>query len=148
MILKSVHKLIFSVLFLAFANTTFSQEGAVINGRIIDKTSNTPLSGAVISIKGISGFSETDSLGYYKISAPSSVKLELTISLLGYESTKKSILLKPNESLLLNFDLESEIKKIKEISIEDKQLRRTTMQSLDPKLVVLLPTTGGVESLL
>lgn len=148
MILKSVHKLIFSVLFLAFASTTFSQESAVIKGRIVDKTSNTPLSGAVISIKGISGFSETDSLGKYKISAPTSTPLELTISLLGYESTKKNILLKPDEVLLLNFELETEIKKIKEISIEDKQLRRTTMQSLDPKLVVLLPTTGGVESLL
>jgi hypothetical protein len=108
-ILKSVPNLIFFVLLLAFANTTFSQEGAVIKGSIIDKTSNSPLSGAVISIKGISGFSETDSLGNYKISVPSSSALELTISLLGYESTKKSVFLKPNEVLVINFVIETEI---------------------------------------
>jgi len=146
--LKRVHLLLFLILFFAFSKNSFSQFTAIIKGNIKDKSSSEPLSGAVVSVNGISGFSETDSLGFYSISAPVNTSIELLVSLLGHESIKKNIQLKPNEVLVLNFSLVTEIKKIKEISIEDKQLRRTTMQSLDPKLVMLLPTTGGVESLL
>lgn len=133
---------------LSLCSILVAQQTATIKGNVKDKNNNRPLSGGVISVKGISGFTETDSLGNYSLLVPANKNIEVQISLLGYSTINKSVFLKQNEIVDFSFFMETEIKKLNEISIEDKQLRRTTMQSLDPKLVSFLPTTGGVEALL
>lgn len=125
--------------------TCFSQ--TVIKGIVKDKVSKLPLANVVIAQKGISAFSVSDSLGQFQINIKPQQNFEVYFQLIGYTQQKISINEK-NANLNLEIYLEPDVRSLKELNIEDKAQRRTTMQSLDPRLVTLMPSIGGVETLL
>ncbi len=121
---------------------------AVIKGFIQDKNTHKPLSEIAVSIQGLPDFVYSDSTGYYVLTVPAAVDIFIIVNHIGYKTVtlaKRFTEASVNE---LNFSLESNIKNLHVVQIEDKQTRASTFTRIDPKLVFSLPATGGFEAIL
>ncbi len=72
----------------------------------------------------------------------------LTISLLGYRNIIKTLEVPASGRMSESFTLSPSATQLTAVRIEDKEGRRNGLARLDPKLVALLPTAGGIEALL
>ncbi|MEL1252991.1 TonB-dependent receptor [Flavobacterium sp. DGU38] len=79
------------LIFLSFFSLGFYAQTGVVKGKIIDKQSEKPLSGAVIELIGSENIQETsDEQGVFKILNVPTGRQNLSITLIGYESTSVS----------------------------------------------------------
>ncbi|WP_447642958.1 MULTISPECIES: SusC/RagA family TonB-linked outer membrane protein [Chitinophagaceae] len=78
----SIRKILFFFVFLISTNRLFAQS-VKLTGNVTDKETGSPLSNVLVRVKNGTASVETDSLGYFKITAPSSESI-LTFSLVGY----------------------------------------------------------------
>jgi len=75
----------------AFYTVLFSQKMSSVNGRITDKQTGEPLSGATVVIKGISTSVITSSEGYYSFTNLNAGRVNLIISYVGYENMELAV---------------------------------------------------------
>ncbi|CAM1352251.1 TonB-dependent receptor [Tenacibaculum halocynthiae] len=97
-------KLLF-VAFLSLCNLAFSQSKGTVSGTVTDKEMNgEPLPFASVYIKGTSIGGTTDIDGKYSISVPAGNKI-LVFSFVGYETVEKAIVVKANQTIVVNQEL-------------------------------------------
>jgi hypothetical protein len=115
---------------------------------VADSLSNEGIEGVVLSSNSVSLNVITDKTGKTSFDLTTNKeKIDLQLSLIGYRNRKLNVDLS-NSFISLNVGLTKVIKMLAPAVIEDKEARRNNMTRLDPKLSLVLPTTGGVESLL
>lgn len=137
----------FILFFLSIAFCSFSQN-ATVTGTIIDQN-GTPLELVNVTILGQAGGTSTNTYGKYEISVPVNVKVEITASYIGYFRVSEAVTLNENEIRVLNFTLNPESQTLPNVVIEDKQIRHSTLERIDPKNVKVIPSvTGSVESMI
>jgi hypothetical protein len=115
---------------------------------VSDSLSNEGVEGVVISSNAIYINAITDKNGkaVLDINTEKS-KIDLQLSFIGYRNRKLNLDL-DKSVIIKNLTITKVIKMLAPAVIEDKEARRSNMTRLDPKLSLVLPTTGGVEALL
>ena len=127
---------------------SYAQELATVKGRVQDDN-NLPKEAVTVAVEGEPEGTVTDSKGKYQLKVPANKDIILVISHLGFELIKHPLNLKPGTTHKINETLKESTTQLKDVTIEDQQVRTTTLTRLDPKTVDILPSTsGGVEGLI
>jgi hypothetical protein len=136
-----------SIAVIFFALNLNAQEGRVF-GKVADNSGKT-LDLINISVVGKPIGTATDVEGNYSLKVPANNTLILVFSSVTHIQIEKAVILKNGQNYELNITLESKTEEISQIDIEDKQVRKSTLTRLDPKVVEVLPSiTGSVEAMI
>jgi TonB-dependent starch-binding outer membrane protein SusC len=91
------------ILFLTFSPVLAQDTGAVISGRIVDATDNSPLPGVSIVVKGTATGTQTDGNGQYSITLPPGNTI-LVFSYIGYLAQEIDVAGRSSVDVLLAID--------------------------------------------
>ncbi|MCF8390364.1 MAG: TonB-dependent receptor [Bacteroidales bacterium] len=140
-------KIIFILFFIpVFATTIFGQSKIV---GTISGEENEAVFLANIAVEGRNIGTMTNSSGKFSINVPEAVDLKVVVSCVGYTSRVFNLKLDPDESYILDVQLEKDIRELSEVSISVRQERATSFQSIDISALDLLPNTaGGIETII
>jgi len=83
--------------------------GGVIKGKIIDSRSREPLFGVNVFIEHTTAGAATDMNGEYEISNAPAGEIRLVSSMMGYKRVQRTVFMSLNETLRVDFELESTI---------------------------------------
>jgi len=136
------------LLLLLIVLTGFSQEKAIVYGKVTDEQGDV-VEYANVAVSGYAGGVATDMRGNYELSIPASTELTMVISFIGYEKQMFRVLLQPGQRKELNVVMKLSAEQLPDVEIVDKQIRHTNLQRLSPKVATEIPTlSGGVEDIL
>ena len=113
----------FILLFIVFVSALHLNAQTIIQGTIRDVTTNEPLIGAFVTIKGTKLGSVSDLSGNYQIIAPSSSepnKMLILVNNLGYYDGLEVIEILPiddGETIIRNFELEPDPLTLKDVTV-------------------------------
>lgn len=92
----------FILLYLVLLSCTLSAQNATVSGKITDSATSEPLTGATVKAGATGASSDLD--GLFKLSLPPGI-YDLTVSMVGYETTSRQIRLSEGETLSLDVSL-------------------------------------------
>jgi hypothetical protein len=119
-----------------------------LSGKVSD-SNNQPVFGATVGILGQPIGTTTGENGKYRLEVPSGVRLTLVYYFTGLRSDTLNLQLSSKEERIVNRTLQGQIYQMKDVTIEERSLRNSNVQSLDPKSISVLPTPNqSVEDLL
>jgi hypothetical protein len=125
-----------------------AQEFAEVTGRITDE-SNQPLGLVNIAIKGQPGGAVTNDDGGFTLKVPANRELVLFISSIGYATQSVSLKLATGKRYELKRKLKVVATELPDFVVEDRQIRSSNLNPIDPKLAGMIPSAaGGIEALL
>lgn len=142
-------RIVFIILFQALSiGLSSAQEFAEVFGRISDMK-NQPLSLVNISIAGQPGGTVSKNDGTYSLKVPANREFTLIISFIGFNQEQVKVNLKKGERKEINRRLTESTTQLPDFIVEDRQLRTTNLNTIDPKLATMIPSaSGGIEALL
>ena len=124
------------------------QEKAVLFGVVSDSLGR-PIELMSVSVLGESLGTQTDSKGRYELSVPPNVQHQVVFSHINFKQRKFAVTLLPGSRKELNVASIERVNELDAAVIIDERNRRNTMQRIDPKLALEIPTSGGgIEALL
>lgn len=124
------------------------QEKAVLFGVVSDSLGR-PIELMSVSVLGESLGTQTDSKGRYELSVPPNVQHQVVFSHINFKQRKFAVTLLPGSRKELNVSSIERVNELDAAVIIDERNRRNTMQRIDPKLALEIPTSGGgIEALL
>ncbi len=136
--------ILFQIIFFS-ANSLHAQD-AVVFGKVISE-SGEMLIGATVSFPSLKKGTSTNSNGEYSITLPPNQLFEIRVSYVGFIESKKTINLKADQSLSLNFTLQYIT--LDSITVQQTEIRDQPIIEINPKDFEGLPgPTGGVEAIL
>ena len=140
---------ILPLLILLFAIPVLAQDKAIIYGTVKNEA-NRPIEYANVAVMGYAGGVATDSQGNFELSVPAETELTLAISYIGYEKQMFKVFLQAGQRKELKVMMQSSAEELPAVEIQDKQIRHTNLQRLDPKIATEIPSLsgGGVEDLI
>jgi hypothetical protein len=104
---------------------------------------------ATVAAIGIAGGTSTDILGNYSLEIPSGVDIKLSFSHVRFEQQTFLVNLKAGQTKKLNRILKIKENLIDEAVVADDVNRSSTMQRVDPRIAMEIPTVGGgIEAVL
>jgi hypothetical protein len=125
-----------------------AQDMAEVFGRITD-VGNQPLPLVNIAIAGQPGGTVSANDGSWLLKVPADKEITLVFTFVGFNTEKVKIRLKPGERYEINRRLVESTTQLPDFVVEDKQIRYSNLNTLDPKLSALIPSaSGGIEALL
>ncbi len=133
-------------LLLLFLSTFFmlvlqAQDG-IIYGKITDLNSS-PLELINVTLKGKPLGTSTDGMGMFELKVPVNQSLTVIFSSVTHQTIEKTIILKNGQRFELNLTLAPKTEELSEIEVEDKQVRKSTLQRLNPRLMSIMPEASG-----
>lgn len=111
-------------LILLLTSFSYSQEKQVVFGQITAR--DLPLKQAKVVLLGGSQNTETDSLGNYKFDNLAVGSYKIQVTAMGFETVRKNIVLRENDTLVYNFDLKEALNNLNEVVVSGtlKPVRR------------------------
>jgi hypothetical protein len=135
-------------LLLIFTVDAQNLQTGVVKGTVTE-VSRKPLELVTVRIEGANGGTVTNAAGEYKLPVPSGVEVTLIYSFLGFTSERAIVKLKPGEEKEINIRMIESATMIPGFVVEDRQIRTSTLNRIDPKMAVNIPSiSGNVESLI
>lgn len=151
--MHQIFKALIVVATAAISGSSWAQS-ATLKGKVIDEEGN-PIKGVIITSKGITEGTQTDSFGNYSIIVPSGIKLNFRADLDGFENNSFNKKLSDKQVVEFNFSMSrynwatNKTQSLDTALILDKRHRNETgMLKLDPKGLQNLPGGNGIEGLL
>ena len=144
-------KNIFLLFVVLITTLSFSQERQSVSGQVM--AGKVGLNQAEISLIGTKFKTETDSLGNFKLNNLIMGSYKIQVSAFGFETIRKTVNLKENDSLILNFDLKIAQNNLNEIVVSGtlKPIRRlespVPVEVYSPKFFKQNPTASIYEAL-
>ncbi|PZP48486.1 MAG: TonB-dependent receptor, partial [Pseudopedobacter saltans] len=128
---------------------THAQNVGYLEGRVVDKDKK-PIAGAAIARSGRETGAVSNDSGFFQLQIPSGSMITVQFSALNFKSEKKRYLLNKNQHRHIVVVLEPEIKKLKDVKVQDNKTRgQVGMISVDPGKAKINPSPiGGVEGLI
>ncbi|MFM1876951.1 MAG: hypothetical protein RL266_2688 [Bacteroidota bacterium] len=104
---------------------------------------------ANVAIMGTNVGGSTDSLGNYSLQVQAGIKLKIAFSHINYDSQSFELTLNPGETRELVRILKLKENLLTTATVRDDANRLNTMQRVDPKIAVIIPSPGGgIEAVL
>lgn len=144
-------KNIYLLLLLFFSSLSFSQEKQSISGQVTSEKN--ALKQTDVILIGTKLKTQTDSLGNYKFENLALGNYKIQVSAMGLETVRKSIILKENDNLIMNFDLKETQNNLNEVVVSGtlKPVRRlespVPVEVYSPKFFKQNPTPSIYEAL-
>jgi len=123
-----------------------SQNTAVVFGKVTDERGR-PLELVNISIMGVSGGTSSDAAGKYELKIPAGKDIIVAFSILSYSVEFDTVRLAPGERIELNVALTDKATILHPIDVTAHYDMAGGIIRLDPRTSALLPTYGGIETL-
>jgi hypothetical protein len=121
---------------------------ARLRGKVTDAADARGITGVTLLLKpGGKEFRSAED-GTFDFMIPANTKVSIEIQYTGYAPLQKEFFLNPGVTQTWEAGLSLLSRTLGEVRIYDKEERRTNISRIDPKLVQVLPTLGGVESIL
>ncbi|MHC1775197.1 MAG: carboxypeptidase-like regulatory domain-containing protein [Lentimicrobium sp.] len=141
-------RLLFIILVQIFITTSLvAQDFAEVYGKITD-SANQPVPLVNIALAGQPGGTVTKADGSYSLKVPANRDLSLLITFVGFNPEKVKLNLKNGERKEINRRLSESTTQLPDFVVEDKQIRSSNLNTIDPKLVARIPSaSGGIEAL-
>jgi len=140
-----VRNLLITIL-LFFANQAFAQ--TCIFGKVTNQ-SGEPLEFANVVLKGNAKGTVTNANGEYELQVPSERSVYISFSIIGYQTDWEEVMLANGQRRRLDVSLIAISKEIEQVTVEDVQVRKSTLMRLNPKVMTVLPdASGSIESLI
>ncbi|MDA3894100.1 MAG: carboxypeptidase-like regulatory domain-containing protein [Salinivirgaceae bacterium] len=143
-----MNKTILTSLIFFFLSLSLIAQVGTLTG-IVSDVNGEPLELINVSVKNYPLGTSTNSNGYFEIEAKPEIEYVIVFSSITHKIVEKKIVLKAGQQIKLNIALDSKSEQIQEIDIEDKQVRKTSLSRLDPKILTVIPeTSGNFESII
>ena len=126
--------------------TTVSAQSGIVYGRVMDRD-NFPIELVTIAVADLQVGTTSNSMGRYEIELPAEKNLVLTISRVGYETKKITIILSPNQRKRLDIVLNDDVRSLEEVRVVEEPLRHTTTQYINPRVLKQMPGISDPISL-
>ena len=139
-----------TLLLLCFAlgNQALAQSTGTISGTLKDED-NQVIDFATVAAIGFAGGTSTDILGKYSLEIPAGVDIKISFSHVRFEQQTFLVNLKAGQTKKLNRILKIKENLIDEAVVADDVNRSSTMQRVDPRIAMEIPTVGGgIEAVL
>jgi hypothetical protein len=125
-----------------------AQETGTVSGMVVDDNEK-PIELVTVRMIEINGGTVTDSKGNYMLKVPAGQPITLMYSFLGFTSDSILVNLKAGAKKRVDIVLVESSTMIPGLVVEDRQIRTSTLQRIDPKVAISIPSiSGGVESLI
>jgi len=134
-------KYIVPILLFLISSSSFSQERAVVYGKITDEKGRA-IELANVAISGLPGGTMTDQKGKYELAVPANTEVYVTMSFVGLEKGVEKVFLQTGERYELNKTLKSTFTQLPEVEVEDEQIRSSNLVRIDPKVAFNVPTSS------
>lgn len=106
-----------------------------------------PLELATVGLKNTAVGVRTDASGKFELQAPVNQELVLVVRYLGYKEQEQTLLLKPNQRLVLDIVLEPDPRQLKAVDVQGKrendEREQVSLTKLNPRLTKELPSAFG-----
>jgi hypothetical protein len=136
------------LLLLGISLAGIAQQKGTVKGTLKDEQGR-PIPYATVAIMGTTTGGQTDSLGRFVITVPANEMVKLAFSHIRFDGQSYEIELEPGEVRTLDRILKVKDNIVDEVIINDESNRKNTMQRIDPKMALIIPTAGGgIEALL
>ena len=143
---------LFIVTILCLCTTVLAAQN-ILHGKIIDKETGLPISGAYISIKNTKQKTVSDKTGNYQIDIPSNGTYIVEVSFVGYKRVRQVIVL--NGNITKDFSLESSANVLSEVVVrgssqqaEINRIRQSPMAVTVVDGAKLRGRSSGIEEIL
>ena len=134
-------RLFFGILFLGVSLMVFSQERAMVSGKITDERAR-PIELVNVAISGLPGGTVSDAKGKYELEVPANVEIYIAFSFIGFEKEVVLVKLNPGEEFRLDQRLRLKSTELPVVEVEDDQIRSTNLIRIDPKIALNIPTSS------
>ena len=135
---------VFLVIFAFFCNFCLSQEIATVYGVVKDNAGN-KLPFAFVTVNSENIGTTTDNNGFFELEVPANKEFIIESSYQGKRFSEK-LILTSGEKRELNITLD--IMQLGTVDVIDKRNRVNSMERLDPKIAIFVPSVrGGIEDL-
>jgi hypothetical protein len=125
----------------------YAQQGFVSG--VVTGMDNKPLQFVNIAVKGTAAGVTTGKNGQFELPVPANQSVVILFSYIGYETDSVAVKLGDNERKKLDHNMVSASTQLESIEVKDQQLRTSTFNRLDPKVLTLIPTiNASVEDLI
>lgn len=105
------------LIFLYFTLPAFSHQGT-LTGVVYDRETNVPLAGAVVQVEQLELSAITNTIGEFKIKNLTPGSYQLTISYMGYHTSRQGFVIRDGESTIQEFHLKSGSVNLSEVQIQ------------------------------
>ena len=128
------------------AGTAWGQ--TCIFGRVTNQ-SGEPLEFVNVVLKDNVAGTTTDQDGAYKLNIASGKAVYVSFSMIGYQTVWEQVMLSDGQQRRLDVSLTATSQELEQVTVEDVQVRKSTLTRLNPKVMGVLPdASGSIESLI
>lgn len=119
-----------------------------IFGRVTNQ-SGEPLEFVNVVLKDNERGTVTAQDGTYRLNIASGKSVYVSFSMIGYQTRWEQVMLADGQQRRLDVDLVATSQELEQVTVEDVQVRKSTLTRLDPKVMGVLPdASGSIESLI
>ena len=119
-----------------------------IFGRVTNQ-SGEPLEFVNVVLKDNEAGTATDQNGEYRLNIASGKSVYVSFSMIGYQTRWEQVMLADGQQRRLDVDLVATSQELEQVTVEDVQVRKSTLTRLNPKVMGVLPdASGSIESLI
>ncbi|MGD9994178.1 MAG: carboxypeptidase-like regulatory domain-containing protein [Salinivirgaceae bacterium] len=115
---------------------------SLVYGKVSDEN-GAPLELINVTIKGEPRGTATLTDGSYRLELKPNIPFTLVFSSISHKKVERELILKLGQKLEFNVTLKAETEELVQINIEDKQVRKSTLTRLDPKIMSVIPEASG-----
>ncbi len=127
-------------------SATFAQ--TCIYGKVTNQ-SGEPLEFVNVVLKDNVAGTVTDVNGSYRLNVQSDKTIYVSFSIIGYQTQWEEVHLSEGQQRKLDVALSSTSHELSQVTVEDVQVRKSTLTRLNPKVMAVLPdASGSIESLI
>ncbi len=140
----------FLLILVAFFLQAFAVIGQVsyVQGVVHDEDGE-PLELINVTVKGEPVGTYTNEKGFYKLELKPDTLYTIVFSSITHNYSEENVILKKGEQKKLDISLKGKSEQLDEVEIEDKQVRKSTLTRLDPKIMSVIPeASGNIEGLI
>lgn len=127
---------------LIFSSSVLFAQKAKVSGIVTDEQGYA-LELSNVTVKGYPIGTLTNKNGYYELELSENTNYTIVYSRVTHKVFEQNVVLQPGESRKINVLLETKTEQLQEIEIEDKQVRRSPISRIDPKIITLIPDASG-----
>ena len=100
-----------------------AQDGGLISGSVIEKSSQRTLPGAMLTLDTLNRYTISDKNGYFEFLNVPSGEYQVTVSYLGYFPARRSAVVKVGENTTLVFEMEEDVQTLGEVVVMGDMIR-------------------------
>lgn len=128
-------------------NTSEAQTSALVYGKVTDE-SHQPLELVNVAVLGSPGGVTSAKDGTYELRVAAQKQLTIVYSFIGFESDTLKMTFRPDEKFRCDKTLKQVATLLPYLIVEDKALRNTSLNRIDPRAASVIPSaSAGIESL-